>query len=117
MAKRKSNGRSGHTTTAGLDAPRLKSFVERIERLQAEKKDLAADIAEVKTEAKNAGFAPKVLNDVLRLRRMDKAARDEHLGEVERYLTALGDFATTELGAAARSSDSARVMPFPEPPK
>ena len=59
------------------DANQLNTFVDRIERLEEEKKELAADIREVFSEAKGAGFDVKVLRQVLRLRKMDPADRAE----------------------------------------
>ena len=70
--------------TGGIAADRLRSFVERIERLENEKAALAADIGEVYSEAKGAGFDGKTLRAVVRLRRMDQAdrRRDEELLEL-----------------------------------
>ena len=59
------------------DANQLNTFVDRIERLEEEKKELTADIREVYSEAKGAGFDVKVLRQVLRLRKMDPADRAE----------------------------------------
>ena len=59
------------------DANQLNTFVDRIERLEEEKKELSADIREVFSEAKGAGFDVKVLRQVLRLRKMDPADRAE----------------------------------------
>ena len=56
---------------------RLQSFIERIERLEEDKKELAADIREVYAEAKGEGFDVKVMRQVLRLRKMDPADRAE----------------------------------------
>lgn len=64
-------------TNASKDANQLNTFVDRIERLEEEKKELAADIREVFAEAKGAGFDIKVLRQVLKLRKMDPADRAE----------------------------------------
>jgi len=61
------------TTESG----KLNQFIERIERLETEKADLAADIREVFAEAKGQGFDVKVMRQVLRLRKMDPADRAE----------------------------------------
>ena len=63
--------------TGGIAADRLRSFVERIERLEEEKAALAADIREVYSEAKGTGFDVKTLRQVVRLRKLDKADRQE----------------------------------------
>ena len=74
----------------GVAADRLRTFVERIERLEEEKAALAADIREVYSEAKGAGFDVKVLRQIVRLRKVDQSDRQqmEHLLDV--YKSALG---------------------------
>ena len=64
-------------TNVPKDANQLNTFVDRIERLEEEKKELSADIREVFSEAKGAGFDVKVLRQVLKLRKMDPANRAE----------------------------------------
>lgn len=59
----------------GIAADRLRSFIERIERLEEEKAALAADIREVYAEAKGAGFDTAVMRQIVRLRKMDNADR------------------------------------------
>ncbi len=68
----------------------LKSIVERIERLEEEKKAIADDIRDVYAEAKANGFDTKVLREVIRLRKMDMAERQEHDAVRDLYLQALG---------------------------
>lgn len=62
---------------AGVATDRLRSFVERIERLEEEKRALLADIREVFSESKGAGFDVKVLRQLIRLRKMDKEDRNQ----------------------------------------
>jgi uncharacterized protein (UPF0335 family) len=81
----------GHNSDKGISAQRLKSFIERIERLEEERKALAADIKEVYSEAKSGGFDPKIMKKVVRLRKMDKAQREEEESLIGVYLEALGD--------------------------
>ena len=71
-------------------AARLKSFVERVERLEEEKAGLAADIREVYAEAKSNGFDTKVLRQVVRLRKMNPADRREQEELLELYKGVLG---------------------------
>jgi uncharacterized protein (UPF0335 family) len=78
------------TSVRGVSADRLRSFVERIERLEEEKAALAGDIREVYAEAKGAGFDVKVMRQVMRLRKLDKTARQEQEALLETYLRALG---------------------------
>lgn len=74
----------------GIGAERLRSFVERIERLEDEKAALAADIREVYAEAKGNGFDAKVMRQVIRLRRMDTNERAEQDELLDLYKRALG---------------------------
>lgn len=69
---------------------RLKSFIDRIERLEDEKAELAADIREVYAEAKSAGFDVKTMRKVVRLRKMDEGDRREEELLLDTYLAALG---------------------------
>jgi uncharacterized protein (UPF0335 family) len=68
----------------------LKSLVERIERLEEERGALAADIREVYSEAKGHGFDVKIIRQVVRLRRLDRADRQEQEAILDLYLGALG---------------------------
>ena len=74
----------------GIAGDRLKSFIERIERLEEEKKALANDIKEVFAEAKGNGFDTKIMRQVIRLRRMDKDDLDEQEALIDVYRRALG---------------------------
>lgn len=78
----------GATTVA---ADRLRSFLERVERLEEEKAVIAGDIKEVYAEAKGEGYDTKVLRQVIRLRKMDRADRQEQEALLELYLSALGE--------------------------
>ena len=68
----------------------LRTIVERIERLEEEKKTIAADIKEVYAEAKGNGFDTKVLRKVISLRKKDAAELQEEEAMIEVYLAALG---------------------------
>lgn len=75
----------GHNSgdTGGVASDKLKAFIERIERLESEKADLAADIREVYAEAKGNGFDTKIMRQVVKLRKMeepDRKEQDELLG-------------------------------------
>ena len=69
---------------------RLKSFLERIEKLEEDKAAVAEDMKEVYAEAKGEGFDTKILRKVVRLRKQDKAQRDEEEALLDLYLSALG---------------------------
>lgn len=75
----------------GVDAGRLKSLIQRIEKLEEEKANIANDIKEVYSEAKSAGYDVKILRQVIRIRKMDKADRDEMDELLDLYLNALGE--------------------------
>ena len=76
--------------TGGIAQDQLRSFIQRIERLEEEKAALAADIREVYAEAKGNGFEPKVMRQVVRLRKMDTAERQEQEAILDLYIHALG---------------------------
>ncbi|HYM32594.1 MAG TPA: DUF2312 domain-containing protein [Candidatus Cybelea sp.] len=78
------------TDVGGVAAERLQQIVMRIERLEEEKKVIAADIKEVFAEAKGAGFDTKILRQVMRLRRLDKAELQEQEHLLDLYMRALG---------------------------
>lgn len=75
----------------GISAQRLKSFIERIERLEDEKKVLGADVREVYSEAKSTGFDPKIMKKVIAIRKLDKAERGEQEALMQVYLDAIGE--------------------------
>ncbi len=64
----------------------IKSYVERIERLEQEKKEVQQDIKDIYAEAKSQGYNKKALKQVIKLRKMDSALREELSFEVEKYL-------------------------------
>ena len=68
----------------------LKAFVERVERLEEEKKTIADDIRDVYAEAKGNGFDTKALRTIVRLRKQDVDERKEHEAILETYMHALG---------------------------
>lgn len=78
------------TTPGGIAAAHLRAFVERIERLEEEKKTIAEDIKAVFGEAKANGFDTKILREVIRLRKQDTAERQENEALLDLYMHALG---------------------------
>jgi uncharacterized protein (UPF0335 family) len=74
----------------GIAGDRLKSFIERIERLEEEKKALANDIKEVYAEAKGTGFDTKIMRQLIRLRKIDKDDLDEQETLIDIYKRAIG---------------------------
>lgn len=97
----------------------LLSYVERLERLEADKKEIAADIRDVKTEAKSAGFDVKYIARVMALRRMTPEERRNERAMTEMYCAGVGILDGTPLGDAARdrmmAEDPNAPPPAPEP--
>lgn len=89
------------TDTGGIAGAQLRSFIERIERLEEEKAALATDIREVYSEAKATGFEPKVMRQIVKERKMDGADRQEQEALLDLYRRALGMLADTPLGEAS----------------
>ncbi|MEJ2015527.1 MAG: DUF2312 domain-containing protein [Limibacillus sp.] len=75
---------------AGITGEQLKSFIERIERLEEEKKALSDDIREVYAEAKGNGFDTKIMRQIIRLRKMDASDRAEQEELLDLYKNAIG---------------------------
>lgn len=78
------------TEVGGIAADRLRNIVERIERLEEEKKALTSDIKDIMSEAKSGGFDVKVLRAILRIRKQEPAEVEEHETLLDLYRRALG---------------------------
>lgn len=78
------------TKFGGIAADQLRSIIERIEKLEEEKAAIGADIREVYAEAKGNGYDAKALRQVIKLRKMEMAERQEQELVLETYLRALG---------------------------
>jgi uncharacterized protein (UPF0335 family) len=89
----------GHNS--GVSGQRLALFIRRIERLEEEKKNISTDIKEVYSEAASSGFDPKIMRQVVKKRKLAKAARQEQEELLRIYMDALGDLADTPLGQSA----------------
>src|ERR1700674_3994112 len=85
----------------GIAGERLRSFIERIERLEEEKRTLSLDIREVYAEAKDTGFDTRIMRQLVKERRMDKDDRDEQQTLLDIYRRALGMLIDTPLGESA----------------
>ena len=75
---------------ATVSDEQLRLFIERIERLEEEKKGIADDIRDVYAEAKATGYDPKIMRMVVRLRKMETHTRQEQDAILETYRSALG---------------------------
>lgn len=69
----------------------LKALIDRIERMETEKSEIAEQIKEIYSEAKGNGFDVKILRKIVRLRRQDKAKRQEEEALIDLYLSAIGE--------------------------
>jgi len=74
----------------GIAGENLKRYIERIETLENEKAEISADIREIYTRAKGEGFDPKVIRQVIKLKNMDTAEREEQESLLDIYMHALG---------------------------
>lgn len=74
----------------GIAAEALRQFIERIERLEEEKKALAADIKDVYSQAKSQGFDSKIIRKIVSLRKMEEQEREETEQLLDLYKAALG---------------------------
>lgn len=74
----------------GIPADRLRSIIERVERLEEERKALAGDIKDIFTEAKSAGFDVKVIRTIIRLRKQEPSEVEEQETLLDIYRRALG---------------------------
>ena len=83
-------GKAAAEGSAGFAQGKLRSLIERIERLEEEKAALGADVREVYSEAKGQGFDTKIMRKVVALRKLETADRQEQDALLERYLDELG---------------------------
>jgi uncharacterized protein (UPF0335 family) len=77
-------------STESVAQDQIRAIVERIERMEEEKRAIADDIKEIYAEAKGNGFDTKVLRQIVRIRKMDHSDRMEQEALLELYMTALG---------------------------
>jgi len=78
---------AGHNSVA---ADELRLLIERIERLEEEKKGIADDVKDIYIEAKARGYVPKILREIVRIRKMTGDDRDEHFSILQVYASAIG---------------------------
>lgn len=76
--------------TGGVSGARIKSFIERVERLEEEKKVIAEDIKEVYAEAKTSGFDSKIIRKIVSLRKVKVDQRREDAELLDLYMCAIG---------------------------
>jgi uncharacterized protein (UPF0335 family) len=84
------NDEVANTGTEHVNAGHLRAFIERIERLEEEKKSFADDIKEVYGEAKGTGFDVKIIKAIVKIRKQDRDKRREEEEILGLYLSALG---------------------------
>lgn len=101
------------SNVSGVAGERLLSFIERVERLEEEKRAIAEDIKEVYAEAKGVGFDTKTMRKIVALRRLSEEERAEEEALLDVYKAALGMLSDTPLGSAAIERIT-RKKPKPE---
>ena len=89
-AETAANGSRDEEATVSFGRDQLKAFIERVERLEEEKKAISDDIRDVYAEAKGSGFDVKALHAIVRLRKQDVNERKEQEALIETYMHALG---------------------------
>jgi uncharacterized protein (UPF0335 family) len=87
--------------TVGVAGDRIRSFVERIEQIETELKELAEAKKEVFSEAQGEGFDVKVLQEIIKLRKQDQDERDEHETLLDVYMRAMTDSEPVQTAQAA----------------
>ena len=92
----------GHNSVNTDTAQRLLSIIQRIERLEEEKKALSEDVKDIFKEAKSAGYDVPTIRLLIKRRAEDAAKREEREALLETYRAALGQLADTPLGKAAQ---------------
>ena len=92
---------SDTTDTVGVAGDRIRSIIERIERLDEEIKDLMETKKEIFAEAKGEGLDVKVLREILKLRKQDQEERDEHETLLDVYMRAMDEAGPTPVAEAA----------------
>ncbi len=85
--------------TVGIPGDRIRSFVERIEQIESELKDLNEAKKEIFAEAKGEGFDVKVLKEIIKLRKQDQDERDEHESLLDVYMRAMDEAGPTAQAA------------------
>lgn len=85
---------------AGIAGGQIRSFVERVEQIEAEIAELSEAKKEIFAEAKGEGFDVKVLKEIVKLRKQDQDERDEHETILDLYIRAMDDAGPSEAKAA-----------------
>lgn len=96
------------TDASNVAAAELRQFIERIERLEEEKKTIADDIRDVKSEAKARGYSVKAINEILKLRKKDVNERAEEEAVLDTYKAALGMIPHDDVADASVNNPASR---------
>ncbi len=89
-AETKAGAKAGNPAVGGIAADRLRSIIERVERLEEERKALGSDIKDIFAEAKSAGFDVKVIRQIIRIRKQEPSDVEEQETLLDIYRRALG---------------------------
>lgn len=85
------NSNANVDIVSGAAQTQLKSIIERVENLNEEKSEVQEQIKEVLAEAKGNGFDTKIIKKIVKLRKMDRAARQEEEALLDLYMSAIGE--------------------------
>jgi uncharacterized protein (UPF0335 family) len=88
--KQKETPKKAEASVSEISGNRLKSFIERVERLEEEKSAIAEDIRDVYSEAKGTGFDPRIMRKIVSLRKTNLEKRREQQELLELYMSAIG---------------------------
>lgn len=108
MAKSPGPGHNSNDV-GGIAAEHLRQFIARIEALEDEKRTIGEDIKQVYAEAKGNGFDTKIIRQIIRMRKMSEADRQEQEALLDLYMQALGMLSDTPLGQAAMRAGGVTV--------
>lgn len=115
MARRRNTpADASGSNIGGIAAERLRSFIERLERMDEEIDALKQDRKQIVQEAKSTGFDARTIAEILKLRKLSPDERDEREALLDIYKAALGMLADTPLGAAAIKRLSPKPPPRPD---
>ena len=98
------------TKFGGFSGEQLRQYIERVERLEQEKQDIADNIRDAFAEAKSNGFDVKIMRQIIKLRKMDTSDRDEQEAILDLYKHALGMIPEFESVSSGTSSEVSEAM-------
>jgi len=99
--------------TGGVTSAQLKSIIERVERIEEERRELGADVREIYAEAKGNGYEPKIIRKIIQLRKMNSSDRAEQEALMETYCNAIGMQYSLDLSAIDKTEGESAAAGTP----